>query len=286
MSKKLSIIIVTYNSENLIFDCLDSIFKHNDIGDFLEVIVVDNCSNDQDRVFDKIREIYSSKVVLIKNTVNKGYGHGNNLGVRVSTSSRFIVMNPDVRIVEPVFQKILEKFTANKNIGMIGVRFIDGSCMLYFKPEYITLFRAIFFKMYIKFNLYKIEEMYFSGSFLAFDKKSFIDAGLFDENIFLYYEEADISNRILGQGKQTILAKDIYVKHLAHGRTINPYLLQVEFDSLIYYSKKYKCELNKIRQISLIVFRLKYYISFLLGNKHKKNEFKARINVLSYKYKY
>ena len=54
MNKQLSIIIVTYNSEKLIFECLDSIYKYNDIGDSLEVIIVDNCSNDQEKVFEKV----------------------------------------------------------------------------------------------------------------------------------------------------------------------------------------------------------------------------------------
>ena len=42
--KAVSVVIVTFNSENLIMDCLDSIFKYNDISDDLEVVLVDNCS--------------------------------------------------------------------------------------------------------------------------------------------------------------------------------------------------------------------------------------------------
>lgn len=42
MHKRVSVIIVTYNSEKHIYDCLSSIYRYNDIGDLLEVIIVDN----------------------------------------------------------------------------------------------------------------------------------------------------------------------------------------------------------------------------------------------------
>ena len=48
MQKKISIVIVTYNSDNHISDCLESIFKYNDIGDALEIIIVDNMSKNTD----------------------------------------------------------------------------------------------------------------------------------------------------------------------------------------------------------------------------------------------
>jgi GT2 family glycosyltransferase len=54
MDKLISIIIVTYNSEEHIYNCLKSIFKYNDIKDALEVIVVDNCSLNSDKMFNNI----------------------------------------------------------------------------------------------------------------------------------------------------------------------------------------------------------------------------------------
>ena len=92
MKKELSVILVTYNSNKLIHDSLDSIYKYNDLGDQLEVIVVDNCSADQEIVFSKIGESYP-EVVLLKNTANNGYGNGNNVGVLASKAKHFVVMN-------------------------------------------------------------------------------------------------------------------------------------------------------------------------------------------------
>lgn len=277
MSKQLSVIIVTYNSERLIFDCLDSIYKFNDIGDGLEVIVVDNCSVNCDEMFVKIATQYDNKVILVKSPINGGYGHGNNQGVKVAKSSRLIVMNPDVRLVSPVFNAIINKLNLNVNIGMVGVKFIDGSNPLNFKPEYCNLFRLVFGRQLLTFGFYKIEQVFFSGSFLIFDRDSFVKAGMFDENIFMYHEEADVANRLLSIKKETILAKDLMVLHLAHGREVNYKLLRIGSESRNYYFKKYNADINKYYKNLVIIYKVKYWIAKLINNKLKRDEFKAWI---------
>lgn len=277
--KTLSIIIVTYNSSKLIFDCIDSIFKFNDIGDNLEIIVVDNCSADVLDVFSKIKSRYDNKVILIKNTVNGGYGHGNNRGIEIAKSSRVVVMNPDVRLVNPIFKEIINKMNSNKNNGLMGVKFIDGSNALYYKPEHVNLFRLIFSKQFLKLGLYNIKHVYFSGSFLIFDKSSFEEAGLFDENFFMYYEEADVSNRLLAIGKEVVLAEDIAVLHLAHGRKVNHNLLRIESESRRYYREKYPFNIDKYYSMLLLIYRVKYIVASFIFNKLKSEEFKVWIQL-------
>ena len=140
---KLSLIIVTYNSSNHIYDCLDSVFTYNDIGKDLEVIIVDNNSQEQLMMFDGVRAKYGDKVVLINSGKNGGYGYGNNFGIKMSSSPIVIVMNPDVRLVEPLFQQILDIFES-QTLGMIGVSFVDGSSPFYYKPGHVTLFKEVF----------------------------------------------------------------------------------------------------------------------------------------------
>lgn len=279
MKKLLSIVIVTYNSEKHIFDCLDSIFKYNDIGEGLEVIVSDNFSANRNEMFAKIKLQFGDKVVLIQNNVNGGYGYGNNQGVNQSNASHLIIMNPDVRIVKPIFNQIINLFKDNNNIGLVGVRFTDGSKSLMFKPEFKNLFRLVFGSVLIKLGMYKIHQVYFSGSFLIFDKSSFIQVGLFDENIFMYYEEPDISNRLLSIGKEIILAKDLFVLHLAHGRKVNYSLLKIGYESRKYYFEKYKANINQYHKNLLIIYRIKYLVALLVFDDLKKEEFLAWIKM-------
>ena len=76
--KQLSLIILTYNSEKDIYDCLESVNRYNDIGDALEIIVVDNNSTNYIDMHDKIKSLYPD-VRIIANTKNGGYGQGNNI---------------------------------------------------------------------------------------------------------------------------------------------------------------------------------------------------------------
>lgn len=277
--KRLSIIIVTYNSEHLIFDCLDSIYKYNDIGDHLEIIIVDNCSSDQKSVFTRIQRDYPEDIILISNPENNGYGAGNNLGVKQASSDYFVVMNPDVRLVSPIFCKLLDAFESNEKLGMVGVTFVDGSKHLYFKPEYANLFRLVFSPLLIKFSLYKIEHMFFSGSFLVFKKLAFETSGCFDENIFMYHEEADISNRILKLGYEAVLNNNVSVLHLAHGRSVNLFLLNAGSVSRKYYFEKYNLNLDRYYSDYLLIYRFKYVLAMLFKREKKKNEFKAWIEM-------
>jgi GT2 family glycosyltransferase len=280
--KSLSIIIVTYNSELLIYDCLDSIFKFNDIGEELEIILVDNCSKNVKSTFESINQKYGGKVILVKSPINGGYGHGNNQGISISKSPIVAVMNPDVRLVSPIFQKAISRFKENLNMGLMGVNFVENSNNpLYFKPEYNSLFKLVFGKFLLKFNFYKIKEVFFSGSFMLFNKKHFEEIGLYDENIFMYHEEADVSNRMLAIGKDTILESEISVLHLVHGREFNPLMVKIGSDSRAYYFKKYKGDLIRYYRNLILIYNAKYFIALLLNNKTKKNEFNTWIKICS-----
>ncbi len=105
--KDLSIIIVTYNSEKDIYDCLSSIYQYNDIGERLEIIVVDNNSHYFNTMKSKIQEQYGKAITIINNKSNGGYGQGNNVGIRMATAPIVAIMNPDVRLIMPIFKDVL-----------------------------------------------------------------------------------------------------------------------------------------------------------------------------------
>ena len=116
--KELSLIILTYNSEKDIYDCLYSVYQHNDIGNRLEIIIVDNNSDGYVQMHDNITSLYPN-VIIIPNTKNGGYGQGNNIGIQAATAPIIAIMNPDIRLVMPVFQEMLNVFD-NKQTVMCG----------------------------------------------------------------------------------------------------------------------------------------------------------------------
>ena len=108
LSNRASVIIVTYNHEDYIKDCLSSVL----INDPFEVIVVDNCS------IDKTVEIIKEKfpeVKLIKNQKNLGYSGGNNLGVKHAKGKYVVILNPDTRVDENWLEELLKPLRDHKN---------------------------------------------------------------------------------------------------------------------------------------------------------------------------
>lgn len=277
---KLSIIIVTYNSLRLIHDCVESIFEYNDIDNSLDVIIADNASDDQDEMFSLVRKEFGDKPIKLFDTgVNGGYGKGNNYGIKQTDADVVIVMNPDVRFVAPVFKDILKEFE-NPNLGMAGVDFIDGSSPYYFKPEHSTFYRSIMIHAYILKRKYNPDAMYMSGSLLIFDRKTFIEAGMYDENIFMYYEEPDITNRILKLGKEVKWLKNIMVHHLAHGRKYNQKLTDIRYDSFEYYCNKYGIDAIRQYRGNVKVLKLQILAAKIVGAKNHLGNFQKALTSL------
>lgn len=273
--ERISLVIVTYNSSKHIFDCLDSVLKYNDIGDELEIIIVDNASTEQASMFKKIKEKYDNRVVLVDSGKNGGYGFGNNVGIKKSISPIVIVMNPDVRLVQPIFKKILVKMS-NESIGVLGVSFIDGSLPFYMKPEKVHFFNQLIHPLVVKLKLYNEKRMYMSGSFLTFNKDAFVRAGCFDEKIFMYTEEPDITNRLQKSGFHAEWCPEIQVRHLAHGRDFNQTTEEMVTQSLLYYFKKYNADLKQNLIVKIELLRLKRCVAKLLNNKFKQGVFDKR----------
>ena len=121
--KKVSIIIVTYNSEKDIYDCITSIIENSDISlAEIELVVVDNNSRGCDTMFKKLKTLWGEDIILIKNSRNGGYGQGNNVGIRRCSAPVVLIMNPDVRLVCPIFRKAIDLFSKDKNMCMLGMK--------------------------------------------------------------------------------------------------------------------------------------------------------------------
>lgn len=214
--KEITVIIVTYNSEFHIYDCLSSLFMNNDIGDKLEVIVVDNCSKNYQTMKARINAIYEKRVIVVSNTRNGGYGQGNNVGIRLATSPVILIMNPDVRLEMPIMSRAVKAFRSNVDMAMLGMtqlnekkrKHLSFDCTSMIHP-FIGIPVSIICN---RIGLYLPRIMYFSGACFFVRKDIFMKAGLYDEDIFMYSEEDDIHNRI----KTIPNAKFIYERRMAY----------------------------------------------------------------------
>ena len=115
---KISVIVVAYKSGDVLVKCLDSIAKYNDIGDELEVIVVDN-SPEEARIEKDLEKSEYKNYHYIPSD-NRGFGAGNNQGADIATGDILAFLNPDIILIEPIFKKVWEKFQQEKDLMLMG----------------------------------------------------------------------------------------------------------------------------------------------------------------------
>lgn len=291
--KRLSIIIVTYNSEKDIFDCISSIKQWSDIPfDELELIIVDNNSRNTDSIFEQLRLLYGNDIVLVKNTHNGGYGQGNNMGIRRATAPVILIMNPDVRMMEPVFKTALDAFDHWKDLSIYGMKQMlsatvpsnNSFCCAYTVNGYL---QTIMTSIGNRFDYYLPRYMHFSGSCFFIRKEMFEQVGLFDETIFMYGEEEDIHYRMRKSGfKQMIYNPKLHYIHLTKEREPNLAYETKLLDVAIEHSKKKGYDVsktikNRLRNNTILLLREKVLV--FLGKKDKRQmnllkDFRKEIN--------
>lgn len=240
----LSVIIVVYNSDDVIFNCLDSINLYNSINKNLEVIIVDNnpLSNLSKNLYCKQ---YNFQLTYVLNDKNRGFGAGNNRGVSIANHPRILFLNPDTILTEDIFTATIEALRTNENL-VLGYTLVNSNksrndSYSYFF-EYFYLFPL--FHLIEKFSFYFINKCSLInkitwpwGAAFSLNKSTFLSAGKFDENIFLCNEEQDLIKRI-PQRKIRILPLQII--HLeGHGRIVSIERYKAYLYSLHYYFKKY-----------------------------------------------
>jgi len=212
---KLSVVIVNYNVEHFLEQCLLSVQKamHGIEG---EIFVVDN--NSVDGSVRMVREKFP-EVRLIANTSNPGFSKANNQALRISSGQYVLLLNPDTVVAEDTFSTCIAFMDSHTDAGACGVKLIDGKGK--FLPESkrglptpgvafykISGLSAIFprSQRFGRYHLGFLEEDktnkvdVLSGAFMFIRKEALDKAGLLDEAFFMYGEDIDLSYRITQAG--------------------------------------------------------------------------------------
>lgn len=207
----LSIIIVNYNVQFFLENCLHSVFNALKSIEG-EVIVVDN--NSVDGSIKMIKDKFP-QVKLIENKENLGFSKANNQAIKIAQGEFVLLLNPDTVVEEDTFSICIKAFREDEKVGGIGVMMLDGKGN--FLPESkrglptpLVAFYKIFgisalfprskrFSRYHLGHLSKNEDHeieVLSGAFMMIRKKVLDQIGLLDENFFMYGEDIDLSYRI------------------------------------------------------------------------------------------
>lgn len=283
--KKISIVIVTYNSSKDLHGCLTSIVNNNDIGDELEVIVVDN--NSTDRIESKeIANKIIPNVIFIENKTNGGYGSGNNVGIVASSAPIVLIMNPDVRLFKPIFKDAILKYDQISNLALLGMTQYEslgkkGNSYLPLGHSLGNLLRYLYYKKKDKYNP---KYMFISGACFFIRKSMFDQIGCFDENIFLYGEEYDINYRLRGKNFDIIYDNTLGYIHPTHNRKYSIKLEEISYKSFLYTRQKHAVNIKKELLNNLLYLYIMCFRAFLKGDNESIKSYKERISFYKKKY--
>ncbi len=251
---EVSIIIVNWNTRELLRGCLDSIAAETQVDH--EVIVVDNNSSDGSAAM--IAEMFPN-VRLIANGCNRGFAAANNQGLAVARGRHVLLLNPDTEVLDAAIDRMLRWLAQNPEVGCVG-------CQVWETPERIqmtcfadptpwnlflvesglaralpSLFGGPDYRDWDRRSLRDVDVV--SGMFMLIPRSVLDAVGALDENFFIYAEEADLCRRIREAGWRCAFAPKAQILHLDGGgkstQQVKPAMHVLMQKSLTYYNSKH-----------------------------------------------
>jgi GT2 family glycosyltransferase len=285
-SPQLSIIILSYNTKELIKACLHSVFSQVK-GVSFEVIVVDNASSDDS--ISMIKKEFK-KVNLIESKKNLGFGNGINLGEKEAKGEYLLFLNSDAEIQEDVFDRMITFMNTDEKIGILGGKLVnlDGSMQRSYSNFYgikdiaILLFGREKVEMSLLGNDVQKQVDWVSGGCM-FIRKSLFDAIQgFDPKIFMYIEDMEICFRVRQLGYKIYYYPDFVVKHVGYGSSNREFAITNIYKGLVYFYKKHKSASELLEVTTLL--KLKAYgvlaIASLTRNSHLSTTYKKALQYI------
>lgn len=290
----LAIVIVSYNVRDLLYDCLASIFESR--GNFaFGVCVVDNGSHDGS--VEMVRAKFP-QVQVVANAANLGYSAANNQGLRCfgfgmpegeAAPERLpryaLLLNPDTLLPPHALADMLAFMEAHPEAGVAGPRLVlaDGSldwaCRRSFPSPEVSFYRlsglSRLFPRSRRFGQYNLtyldpdetaEVDSVVGAFMMVRREAIQQAGLLDEEFFMYGEDLDWAYRIKATGWKVFYHADVTVLHYKEASSKGSRRAQDEFyrAMLIFYRKHYAAQTSRwLHPLIVGGIRLRWWLARL-----------------------
>jgi GT2 family glycosyltransferase len=249
---QLSIIIVNWNTRDLLDQCLASVDQTaGELG--IELIVVDNASNDGSS--QMVRDQYP-KVKLVQNHENSGFARANNQGISESTGMYILLLNSDTVVKPGALQNLLEFMDVHPEAGAASACLLnaDGSLQYSCSPA-PSLSREV--QRMLHFPGVRPDGYYpmggwdrsqpreveaILGACMLLRREVLSQVGLMDEDYFMYSEEVDLCYRIRQAGWRIYWVPQSQVIHFGGQSTrqaSSEMFLRLYESKLIYFRKNY-----------------------------------------------
>lgn len=257
MSVVLSICIVVYENYEEAKKAINSMEKCTSHDLKKKIYVVDNGANVSEKTLVEDFKMYIRNIrdaEYIDAGENLGFGKGHNKILNCIDSEYHAIVNPDILFCEDAFSKIVNWMNQHNEIGMTIPLITDenGNRQDVYRKE-LTLF-DMFNRMFLKglfkrrFNEHIMRNMDYTrpfqvpfgqGSFLVIRTKLFKNLGGFDDNFFMYVEDADLCKRVNQVSKLMYYPKAKVIHRWERGSHSNKTLFKYHVESTKYYFKKW-----------------------------------------------
>jgi len=259
LKQDISLITVTYNSEKIIADFLNQ----KEINLFKEVIVIDNNSNDDT---SKIIKEKFPDIKLHVNIENIGFGSAMNFGAKIAKNKKVLLINPDTFFTKNFLKNLIFAIQEKPNFEVLLPTLIDYGCAV---PNN---------NLEIKF----IEPTVYGSCFLV-NLEKFHNKIIFDENIFLFFEDYDLIKNLERKNERKITINNCYLIFKRGESSISKNIIKIKNWhygwSYCYTLKKFNS--SRVYKTILIKYFLKNFkrcfIFLLVLNFHRLYEIVCRL---------
>ena len=265
-----TILIVTYKSQNIIYDCLDSIDKK------IPIIIIENSS---DKNFKKNLENKYSNVKCFLTNDNLGFANANNFGLNLINTKYIFLLNPDTILQFNTLNVLVNSAEKIKDFALLAPRASNDLNFGFFNKKNKTELEGVH---------KPFEVDYIKGFAMFFNKIKFTNIGFFDPKIFIYFEEIDLCRRLKNINEKIYLVSEAKINHAggkSHGDKSD---LEMELSrnwhymwSMFYYYNKHFGKIFAYKK-TLSYFFINFFklILYFFFNKKKYLIYKSRFHGL------
>ena len=293
-----SVIIVNWNTRDLLRNCLRSITDQTKVAH--EIIVVDNASRDGSA--EMVRAEFPD-VTLIANTENGGFAAANNQGLRISRGRTVLLLNPDTIILDGAIDKMLGWLDRHPGVGCVGCQVLEGPGVIqrtcFADPNlldfvivefglirlapWIPFFGRSWYTNWDRRSERQVDVV--SGMFMLVPRAVMDRVGVLDDAFFVYAEESDWCRRIRKAGYPCVFSPEAQIIHLDGGSKSTSQIrsrmyVQMQKSHLI-YTRKHSSALGfaAVRFLYLVTSTLRLCAFSILRLVRSDENSKARVRL-------
>ena len=214
MDPQVAIVVVSYNTRDLLLECLASVVGSTQ-GRSAQLVIVDNSS--EDGSYEAIREAYPH-ATAIRNSTNLGFGAACNQGFKATDAPFILLLNSDARLTAQAFHALWDCLEQNERCGAAGCKLIDAAgAEVINTRNFLTPLNQAFELTGIEVGLGSLQRTrrpnldrnladcsvdWIDGACLMLRRAALDEAGFFDERFFMYSEDEDLCFRLRKRGWQ------------------------------------------------------------------------------------